>query len=179
MGGFTHYNAVTLLKFFIISFALIINTTLGSDFHKIPRRGSIQQPVTNQTISAPLLRNATSADIEKARNIVQQAIQQLRVHNKARVDNPRRNNWYLQGTGPSQSSGQVESNFQVTPEIAAAAALVAEADAKKSPVNGTATTSVANCQGGGGGFWMENIAHKGKWPFNSDSSFQVQHQRHI
>jgi membrane protein YqaA with SNARE-associated domain len=94
------------------------------------------------------------------------------------VDNPRRNNWYLQGTGPPNNGGQVASNFQVTPEIATAAALVAEADANKSPVNGTATASAANCQGGAGGFWMEKIARKGKWPFNSDSNFQVINQCH-
>ncbi|KAK4203357.1 pectate lyase superfamily protein-domain-containing protein [Triangularia verruculosa] len=114
----------------------------------------------------PLLAIATQADVERARAIVQAAIQQVSKHNKARLDKPQRNNYKL------------KANIG-TVQIAAAAALVAEADAyEEAENNDNNSTSKRQARleqrNRVTKFWLGNTKHVGSWPFgNNDKSFVV------
>ncbi|KAK3934568.1 glucan 1,3-beta-glucosidase [Diplogelasinospora grovesii] len=100
--------------------------------------------------TSPRLANATNADIEAARQIVKDAIAQASRLNKARLDNPAKNHYKLAPgtivggrTINRRSSSNVNSTapplLDITPEIAEAAALVAEADAL---ANGTVKRTI-------------------------------------
>lgn len=118
----------------------------------------------------PLLQKATMLDIEAARKIVQEAIAKASKLNEARLEHPARNRYWLKpGTlvmGPSRSAKRLRQDaedepppplLEITPEIAAAAALVAEADAVAN------STGVSHIQKRGT-FWMEHIARRGSHP---------------
>jgi hypothetical protein len=125
----------------------------------------------------PLLANATQSDIEKARAIVDAAIQQAGVLNQARYDNPMRNNYNLKpGTKLSKRQDNTPPLLNVTDEIQMAAALVAEADAYAESQNGTLglRKRAPSATNTGGTFWMGQIAHVGGWPWgNNPSNYTV------
>lgn len=70
--------------------------------------------------------NATLADIDSARAIVSSAITKMRTSNKARVQNPQRNIYSLRPITTANIRPNVPAPLVVSPDIAAAAALVAE-----------------------------------------------------
>lgn len=137
-----------------------------------------QEDRGNDTV-APLLAGATPADIENARKIVKAAIEESSKRNKARLDKPARNIYKLAPkTSVGGSSSRVKRDAEdepvpalltITPEIAAAAALVAEADAK---ANATGGQNVLQKRGT---FWMEHIERKGAYPsgWGGSSGYKV------
>ncbi|KAI0466139.1 glycoside hydrolase family 55 protein [Xylaria cf. heliscus] len=126
-----------------------------------PRQPSLSSFVTAQ--------NASSSDIEAAREIVKDAIAKMTELNKARLANPRRNNFQLKpGTKTAKRDDNSPKLLEITDEISRAAALVAEIEA--SPVSNGTSAPIAKRAGT---FWMENIAHKGTVPWGNDASYKV------
>lgn len=113
--------------------------------------------------------NATSSDIEVARAIVKDAIAEMSILNKARLDNPSRNNYSLKpGTKSSKRDDQASPPplLKVTDEMARAAAMLAELDA--GPVS-----NVTENKKRADPYWMETIARHGSVPWGDDSSYKV------
>ena len=121
------------------------------------------------TYATPLLKRATAHDLQAARETVKKAQAEADRLNKARVANPLRNKYSLKpGTVVGASSNTtarfrrpaardttVEATpplLEITDEIAAAAALVAEAEASAGSFNGTSKRRIAARSGT---FWME------------------------
>jgi hypothetical protein len=151
----------------------------------------------------PRLADAAPSALEKARELVRTAIQQAAEQNKARLANPMRNNYVLspntniKPAGSNARAGDLPADapiepepaplFNVTAEIAAAAALVAEAEAFEE-VSGNSTLKRRyieeqaarlkarrlNKRNRPSGYWLANTSHKGSWPFGKkDDSFPV------
>lgn len=127
------------------------------------------------TVSAPLLRNVTAEAIRKAEELVEAAIKESTILNQKRFENPMRNRYSLKpGTVVGHARRAVEAVdappplLQITPELAAAAALIAEADAAKEYGNKTLFHNTR-----AGSFWMESIGRKGTVPWGDDSSYKV------
>jgi hypothetical protein len=127
----------------------------------------------------PRLRNATEADLRQAREVVERAIEEAAVLNRKRLENPRRNNYGLQkGTkvfDRRDDESQAPPLLTITDDIAAAAALVAEADAIDENLvltNGTSAVPEAGVKETRqtSAFWMESIQRRGSWPWGSNSA---------
>ncbi|KAI1872594.1 hypothetical protein JX265_005474 [Neoarthrinium moseri] len=116
--------------------------------------------------STPLLKSASSSDIEQARQIVKDAIAQASVLNKARLDNPVKTP-HGRGASLKVRRDEIPHLLNVTDDIAAAAALVAEADAE---LQANTTKRAVHARGT---YWMGDIARKGSVPWGSDSSYKV------
>ncbi|KAJ0340197.1 hypothetical protein COL922a_003629 [Colletotrichum nupharicola] len=115
------------------------------------------------------------------RKIVQEAIAEASKLNKARLDHPARNRYKLspesrvggstrkrQSTTGDSESVSAPPLLNITAEIAAAAALVAEADA--SAFSGNSTKRSVQKRGT---FWMQDISHRGTSPWGDDSSYTI------
>lgn len=136
-----------------------------------------QEPVTSAV--PPLLANSTQSDIEKARAIVRYAIAQAAARNKARLENPSRNNYGLNPASTVSRRWQRRDDIEphgatvappllnVTDEMRKAAALVAEADAWADTKNGTL---LRHKKRAAGSFWLGNLYHGGRWPFGDNPS---------
>ncbi|KAL8363406.1 hypothetical protein RB601_009262 [Gaeumannomyces tritici] len=172
-----------------------------ADPNKLKRRQEAlaQEGGGNSTVpgavgSTPLLRNATSADLERARKLVEEALQRSAELNAARLASPARNSYKLKpgtvvGGAPLGRRGlelradQVGADeappplLDITDEIAAAAALVSEADAVESGLPGNQSYAQhARRQiqtTASGTFWMESIARRGTVPFGDDPDYKV------
>jgi hypothetical protein len=118
----------------------------------------------------PLLKRATAQDLQAARAIVDKALNESSQLNRARVDKPLRNKYGLRpgtvvggGTAPGSSSltsinQDVPPLLVITDEIAAAAALVAEAEMVGSWNGSEASTlniTRRAAAGGKGTYWMQ------------------------
>ncbi|GFP60365.1 glucan 1,3-beta-glucosidase [Trichoderma asperellum] len=129
----------------------------------------------------PLIKRATASELKSARSIVTKAFAESQKLNKARVANPLRNKYSLRpgtkiagGTAPGDSRIQsinkdVPPLLVITEEIAAAAALVAEAEMKGKLRNVTRRAAAA----GSGTFWMQDIARKGTVPWGDDPDYVI------
>ncbi|WEW59950.1 hypothetical protein PRK78_005432 [Emydomyces testavorans] len=118
-----------------------------------------------------LLATASRSDVDRARAIVKAAIAQTSAHNKARLEKPARNQYspYPGSRSQAQFSARGENPpplFNVTEDIAKAAALVAEADAWAESKNGTVRSAKNQAQAGN--FWLGQISHSGGWPFGKN-----------
>ncbi|EEH47201.2 uncharacterized protein PADG_03299 [Paracoccidioides brasiliensis Pb18] len=136
----------------------------------------------------PSVAKATQLDIDEARRIVDDAIKEASALNKARLEHPLRNHYQLKpGTGTSRR-GEPNGDapppplFQISKEIAAAAALIAEVeavaetrDSSKSKADYSYIDVMYNrtVVRRADAFWMEDIERKGAWPFGNDRSFKV------
>ncbi|KAF4548363.1 Glucan 1,3-beta-glucosidase-like protein 1 [Elsinoe fawcettii] len=119
----------------------------------------------------PLLSNATVSEVDKARALVKDALVRSAAYNKARVEVPLRNQYTVkQAANPSARIQNVATtpDFDISDEVRKAAALVAEADAWAESGNGTSGERLS--KRAVGAFWMDNIAHNGKWPFGKNSA---------
>jgi hypothetical protein len=132
---------------------LSLNTTLPrslpEDIDPEPR-SILEHNVT------PLLKRATAQDLQAARNIVKKALAESSKLNKARVAEPLRNKYSLRpgrivGRGSVPGDSRLASINQdvppllvITDDIAAAAALVAEADAMGGSRNVTKRAATAS-----------------------------------
>ncbi|KAK4203018.1 pectate lyase superfamily protein-domain-containing protein [Triangularia verruculosa] len=141
----------------------------------------------------PLLRNVSTTDLERARKIVEEAILKSAELNAARLQNPARNVYRLKpgtvlGGGAPQRRGLMSRAdeageelppplLDITDEIAAAAALVSEAEAVEAlggMSNLTARHSRRQVKAAASGtFWMEHITRMGTVPFGDDPSYKV------
>ncbi|RFU75893.1 pectin lyase fold virulence factor [Trichoderma arundinaceum] len=134
----------------------------------------------SDTNFTPLLKDASTEDIENARKIVEDAITKSTRLNKARLAKPLRNKYELEpGTmlGDSTSnrrsrrrrdSDEVPPLLEITDEIAAAAALVTEAEAEGLISNITRRAASAS-----GTYWMEHIDRKGTVPWGNDQGYKI------
>jgi hypothetical protein len=133
---------------------------------------SIQGRAIPRSAAIPArLSKASQLDIQRARDIVDEALGQAEGLNKARLERPSRNKYNSKGNG--ESSGQDETPpaplLKITDDLAAAAALVAEADAFGESLNGT-RHSVQSRTAAAGTFWMQRIKRQGSWPWGSNPS---------
>lgn len=115
----------------------------------------------SENITAPLIQNATTNKIEQARQVVKDAIAEATKRNKARLDHPARKiNKLKPGTqiNTKRDDGEkpAPALLEITHEIAAAAALLAELDAS--------TNDTVIMKPRASSFWMENISRKGTHP---------------
>lgn len=139
----------------------------------------------NATVNhAPLVKNTTMSAIERARKIVDKAIDESSKLNAARLANPLRNRYELKpGTvtgalkirqNKDKDAAPVHQLLNITDEIAAAAALVAEDDARQNRHNVTQKVwKAAAAASQSGSYWMEHIARKGSVPWGDDPSYKV------
>jgi len=114
--------------------------------------------------------NASTTDVQTARAIVKDAIAKMAKLNKARIDRPARNNYKLRPDTRKPKRGVEETPplLTITEDLARAAALLAELDAKTSSAN---YSSIA--EKGTGAFWLGNLDHKGSVPWGDDNSYKV------
>jgi hypothetical protein len=135
-------------------------------------------PRGNLTSDAPagsLLANATLSDIDKARQVVKDAIAKMTKLNKARLENPARMNYNYKpvdgGNSKRDVTDQVDQDgapsplLDITDEIAAASALLAEVEA--------ANSSAPAVEKRAGSFWLGGMTHRGTMPWGGDSSYKV------
>jgi hypothetical protein len=140
--------------------------------------------------SAPhFKRNLTKSDVEEARALVLLAQKEASERNAKRVNNPRRNQYYLKNTGNFAMKARAEDVelYAINSTIATAAALVAEADAAAQANNGTLlrdytipdkyakyesskAPEARHLKKRAASFWMENIAHVGYFPYGPNGS---------
>lgn len=139
-------------------------------------RGTMDVPVQPQVVprmipfeeSRPLIKRATSKDLAAARSLVKQAMAASDKLNRARVANPRRNKYSLSpdtqiGRRDLSSNGTIQLTdsataplLVITPEIAAAAALVAEAEVAGNSTVGNSTNLTKRAAAASTGtFWMQ------------------------
>lgn len=152
---------------------------------KVVRRNS-SEPVGGEG-DGPLLQNATLADIDRARKLIAQAIVELTKHNKERIANPARNQYKLSPNTKFSASakarhGVVQSTdpdpappplYNVTDEVQAAAALLAEADAAGVGLTNLTRRHSSSRVQKRGTFWMETITRRGTVPWGNDLSYKV------
>jgi hypothetical protein len=128
--------------------------------------------------------------IANARALVKDAIAKAAVHNKPRLDNPSRNQYKLKpGTKiwncRDQPPGMQPAPplFNVNEEIADAVVLLAEYNAATElNTKGTVKRDYSyidvlhgrqHKEKRAGTWWMGNKEHRGSWPWERDSSYQV------
>lgn len=142
---------------------------------------------TNSSLSVSINKhgNRTQQSISDARGIVAAAISEAATLNKARIQNPRHNQYTTKPTNSRKSRRQDDvPTLTITPEISAAAAIIAEVEAAtavkndtQQTVNYSAITSFRNRgkvhKRATGNFWMENIDHLGTQPFGGNSSYKA------
>ncbi|TGJ81258.1 hypothetical protein E0Z10_g7506 [Xylaria hypoxylon] len=153
--------------------ACLISCLVGySGFASASPQGTRRNLVTPRQASlSPFVssHNASSSDIEAARQITQDAIAKMTILNKARLANPQRNNFRLKpGTKTSKRDEDAPKLLEITDEIARAAALLAELEVD--PVSNDTPIPIAKRAGT---FWMESIARKGTVPWGNDASYKV------
>lgn len=127
--------------------------------------------------------NVTLTTIQIARAIVADAIKKVSIANKARVENPIGNTYTLKPSSAAKVRRDAPSLFDVTPEIAAACALIAEIDAAAQAANGTLHTDYSAIIPGhkrgvlegrtASNYWMANLQNLGTQPFGNDTTYQV------
>ena len=154
----------------------------------------VRSPRSTVHRPAPLVSNATTADVDTARRIVAAAIADSSISNRAQYENFKRNNY---GPKPGTVVGQAEvarrqverqdsepnlpASFEVTPTIAAAATLLAELgqdvissnSSFGAGLNAASSRRLARAAAAQGSFWMGSISRKGTSPYNTDPSFKV------
>lgn len=183
------------------------SATSNSSIERGPGKPVRRNTPKTRTDAAPLVKNATAAEIETARKLVDKAIAASGDRNRARFAHMSRNHYILKpgtvvggsrdkrrksaydsGAGKREEedgSAVPPALLKVKPELAAAAALVAEADAVG--LTGNMTFASANSRTGGsrksddtgaataaaGTFWMEMIDRKGSVPWGKDANYKV------
>jgi hypothetical protein len=170
-------NRITMkLILAVLFFFEAVSGSLGdaplNSFPKLPPDGGVLKPLVPNVVG----RGATPDVVDSARATVASAIAQMRISNKAVVQNPLRNNYVLKpGTTGQKRRQSVPSPMVITPEVAAAAALVTEADAAAKAANGTlhydysAFDALRHRNGGSNAkrqttstpFWMEDPTFNG------------------
>lgn len=135
-------------------------------FNRRERRKQIRQ--------SPLATNATASDIAEAREIVEKALDESAKRNALRLANPLRNNYNLKpGTKVRRSDNAAPALLEITDEIARAAALLSEVEARESTGNYSKIAAAPASAAKSGTYWMEHIQRKGTVPWGDDPSYKV------
>lgn len=139
------------------------------------KRAPIVRKISEERIT-PLWKRASPQDLDDARLVVQNALNQSSKLNQERMAKPLRNIYGLrpgtivgQGTAAYPNitaNSDVIPLLTITPEIVQAAALVAEADVGANPGNMTKRAV-------SGSYWMEHLARKGTVPWGDDPDYRV------
>ncbi len=131
----------------------------------VPRQDDSDEP-------GPLARAGVS-DIEKARAIVEAALEQAAEHNAARLAHPMRNKYTLSPKTSNLGKRDIPEEdvpppplFNITSEIRNAAALMAEVDAQSKAGNSSSPRMAAAAEPGR--WWMGNMQHSGGWPWGKN-----------
>ncbi|KAL2060447.1 hypothetical protein VTL71DRAFT_9478 [Oculimacula yallundae] len=132
--------------------------------------------VTNSTVTS----NST---LESARDLVRKAQEEANARNVERLNNPRLNVYYTSNStkhAHKRKRAMEADLLQINATVAAAAALVAEADAGHADEELTAGQKYVLGQKQKRGlekratrFWMENIEHTGRFPYGGESNYKV------
>lgn len=173
---------------------LLITSVLGGLLLQQNSNQGRYEPATNQTIEAAdvpyRVRQATSAEITQARSLVDDSLRLVASFNEARFEYQARDAFGTMnrtiGRGKRRHRIQVPPLFEVTPELAAAAALVAEVDAVREhtakikfdkpsehpqiPAMKFVSDSERTNQQV---FWMDQLNHQGSWPWGNNPSYKV------
>ena len=128
-----------------------------------------------------MLADASSAEISRARRIVEDAIEKAAERTKARWDHMERNHYRLRpgsivARDDAGDAAIAPPRYFVTDDVAAAAALIAEVEAANDGVAANDEhypAAARTLRERAGGFWMQNIARKGSMPWGGDSSYVV------
>jgi polygalacturonase len=129
-------------------------------------------------------------EVENARVLVLEAQKEAGDRNAKRVKNPRLNHYYANNTSGATLRARSDSVdlFSVNSTVAAAAAIVAEADAaangtflkpfvipeKYAKYVGPGISTAGKLKKRATSFWMEDITHQGSFPFGSNNAnYQV------
>lgn len=140
---------------------LSVNTTLP---RSLPDNISPEPRTIPDHSVTPLLKRATAQDVQAARHVVEKALAESSRLNKARVAQPLRNKYGLRpgtkvgggsvpgdGVAAATTNQDVPPLLDITDDIAAAAALVAEADSMGGSQNVTKRAAAAST----GTYWMQ------------------------
>jgi len=158
----------------LLLWALVLNATCCIAF--LHHRGShspinarqddrtFPKSFTRRSLSSNLfprlpVSNISKADAAGARALVNAALKDSALYNQARVANPIRNTYNQIQTTTKKSRRQDDTpSFEITPEIAAAAAMVAESEARAAGASGVATASTLSLENSTtDAFWMESL----------------------
>jgi hypothetical protein len=164
-----------------------INQIAQENLARIAAANANHPAFSNITASLNKHSNTTQVAIARARAIVADAIKQGTVANKARFDNPQRNIYILKPSGAANARRDVPPSFMITPDIAAAAALVAEVDAAVEYKNGTLYRDYSHVEKlrrrhwleeplekrQSGSYWMGSLDNLGTQPFGGNASYRV------
>ncbi|RDA88218.1 hypothetical protein CP532_0368 [Ophiocordyceps camponoti-leonardi (nom. inval.)] len=154
-----------------------------SDVERLQRVNDHQPHAKREFHSHPMnltsprspLRSEESPELIRAREIVEAAILKSAELNKARYEHPIKN--YHRPVLKSRQEieeeiKQVPPILEITKEIAAAAALVSEAEAKMMGT-GTETGTGNFTKRSGTTYWMQQIERKGTVPWGDDPNYKV------
>jgi hypothetical protein len=133
--------------------------------------------LTERAISAPLLQGATQASIDHARELVEAAQAEAARLGKLRLKNPRRNTYgkarsvgvFRRAENETTTSHSPNGLLGITPELAAAAALLAEVDAAAEGHNQRRYSETKRAEP----YWMESVTRKGTVPWGTDPTYKV------
>ncbi|KAH8880986.1 pectin lyase-like protein [Thozetella sp. PMI_491] len=117
-----------------------------------------RQEAASQVAKPALLAGSSAGDVSKARLLVESAMDAAGALNRARLDSPLRitqGSAYAGRHAKRQQSGGSQPLYQVSPDVAAALALVAEADAFDQASADSQTRR--SLQKRDGTFWMEHM----------------------
>jgi len=161
--------------------------------HFATRTGPVSSATELPSLSESINKhkNTSASTIALARAKVAAAIQQVSISNKARVQNPLRNNYGSQSPASRVRRDASLHPLVIDPDVAAAAALVAEVDAAAEALNGTLYSdypiinafrqknkNLRKQKRQTTSFWLEGIEHLGTQPFGGNSSYKVSFTAH-
>jgi hypothetical protein len=162
MAAHALYKTTNLLLLFLFLYAASASrhSWQNDTFSTVPSVGRLAQV-------------ASEEQVKNAREIVNAELQKWAAHNKARFEEPLRNKYILKNEqkAPKFLKRGVPS-IEITEEIAAAAALVAEMDALQDS-NSTSPNLQTHEKRQASNFWMEKIARHGTQPYGNDAGYEV------
>jgi hypothetical protein len=172
---------------YLLSILLVFGVTHGT-FDPgppllLPPSIHFDKRVTNGSLSIPSLTNSTQSELQRAKDIVDQARKEWSAYKKAHLENPRRNVYTLrpeesvQGPVAMTDNGTIVETFPppITDEISTAAAFLAEWNAAE----GISNMTTQPLKKRAGTFWMENVDHLGTQPYGGNASYKVHFRPHI
>jgi hypothetical protein len=133
----------------------------------IPRIPHSPLPSSGNGTAEPL-------NLQSATNMLDEALDEIEARNRARMNHPRRNQYrvkYPPGEASKPETGPEEppSLFPVSDELAAAAAMVAEADARARMGTAANATSLETRETAAEAFWMQGLKRQGSWPWGGNA----------
>ncbi|KAH8648707.1 pectate lyase superfamily protein-domain-containing protein [Xylariales sp. PMI_506] len=179
-----------LLSFFVLLTHCLDHIDIAQvAVQNIARRNALQnEPLAASAASVQASvdkHTGISADVvSNARAVVAEALKQATASNKERWENPQRNVWTANPVSSSHARRDASPNYyNVTTDVAAAAALLAEIDAAAEYKNGTLYKDYSRfdshinkrqpLEERATGYWMAGLDNLGTQPFGGDPSYKV------